>query len=136
MARRYTPDEKQTALAALVQTGGSYNRAAALTGVSVRTLRQWEREAAEADGERVLADLRHRLIENVIQLADSLETKIDDAPLNQHASALAQLIDRLMKLAEKLPQTAPDDGIRQIEYIYPDGSTHTTPPWARHDSDG
>ncbi len=135
MSQRYTPEAKRQALAALAQAGGSYRHAAAVTGVPARTLRQWEQEAAEADSERVLADVRHRLIENVVRLADSLEAKIDDAPLNQHASALAQLIDRLMKLAEKLPQAAPENKIRQVEYIYPDGSTHHTPPWANNDSD-
>lgn len=135
MARRYTSEEKRQALAALAQAGGSYRHAADATGVPARTLRQWEQEATEADSERVLADVRHRLIENVVRLADSLEAKIDDAPLNQHASALAQLIDRLMKLAEKLPQAAPENKIRQVEYIYPDGSTHHTPPWAKNDSD-
>ena len=137
MARRYySPEEKQRALATLTECGGSISRTAALTGISAPTLRQWEREAAEANSERVLADVRHRLIENVVRLADSLEAKIDDAPLNQHASALAQLIDRLMKLAEQLPQAAPTNKIRQVEYIYPDGSTHNAPPWAKDDSDG
>jgi hypothetical protein len=79
--------------------------------------------------------MRQRLVENVLLLADSLEAKIDDAPLNQHASALGQLVDRLIKLADKLPQSNPDDDVIRIEFVDADGSVHQTPYWSRGDSD-
>lgn len=139
MPRRYTDDDKRQALDCLRANGGDCRRTSQETGIPARTLRGWARQARqaeeEADMERAMAQMRHRLIDNVLRLANSLEAKIDDAPLNQHASALAQLVDRLIKLAEKLPQSSSDGEIRQIEYIYPDGSTHHTPPWANDDSD-
>lgn len=139
MSRRYTEEEKRRALARLRDEGGDFGQASASTGIPARTLRTWARQqrqtADEADAERVMAQLRHHLIENVLRLADSLEAKIDDAPLNQHASALAQLIDRLIKLAEKLPQGEHAGTIR-IEYIDLDDTVHSTPPWTRNDSEG
>ncbi|MBI5670290.1 MAG: transposase [Chloroflexi bacterium] len=139
MSRRYTDDDRRQALECLKANGGNCCQTSQETGIPVRTLRTWARQARQAeeaaDVERALAQMRQRLIDNVLRLANSLEAKIDDAPLNQHASALAQLVDRLIKLAEKLPPSSSDGEIRQIEYIYPDGSTHHTPPWADDDSE-
>lgn len=139
MPRRYTDDDKQRALARLRDNSGDCRCTSQETGIPARTLRNWARQEQQAEGEadmeRAMAQMRHRLIDNVLRLANSLEAKIDDAPLNQHASALAQLVDRLIKLAEKLPESNSDGEIRQIEYIYPDGSTHHSPPWANDDSD-
>ncbi len=136
MSRRYTDDQRQQALRVLAACGGDVRQASARTGIPARTLRTWAqraRAAAPADPEDAMLNLRQHLVENVLRLADSLEAKIDDAPLNQHAAALAQLIDRLIKLAEKLPQSAGDEPVIRVEYVDADGTAHDTPPWSGGD---
>lgn len=139
MPRQYTEEEKRKALDCLRENGGNCRLTSRATGIPLRTLQSWtqrEQNAADqAETEQAMARMRQRLVENVLRLADSLEAKIDDAPLNQHASALAQLVDRLIKLAEKLPQSNPDDDVIRIEFVDADGSVHQTPPWSRDDSD-
>jgi transposase-like protein len=107
--------------------------------IPVETLRAWRQElekmASRPDAD-TLPFLRERLIDNVMQLADSLDKAIDEAPLNQRAGALAQLVDRLIKLAEKLGSNEGQSGkVWTIEHKYPDGSRHPVPPWAGTDSE-
>ena len=139
MPRRYTDKEKRKALDCLRDCDGNFRQTSQATGIPLRTLQGWaqrERDAADrADTEQAMVRMRQRLVENVLLLADSLEAKIDDAPLNQHASALGQLVDRLIKLADKLPQSNPDDDVIRIEFVDADGSVHQTPYWSRDDSD-
>lgn len=139
MRRHYSEEEKWKALDCLRENGGNCRQTSQATGVPLRTLQRWTRREQDAADEAytawALARMRQRLVDNVLRLADSLEAKIDDAPLNQHASALAQLVDRLIKLADKLPQSNPDDDVIRIEFVDADGSVHQTPPWSRDDSD-
>ncbi|NWG15492.1 MAG: transposase [Chloroflexi bacterium] len=137
--RRYTAAEKQAALARLRENSGNVRITSAETGINPRTLRAWAQRQQSApapppESEPVEARLRDLLMDNILRLADSLEATIDDAPLNQRASALAQLIDRLLKLADKLPDEQRDHVLR-MEYVDPDGSVHATPPWARERSE-
>jgi transposase-like protein len=134
MARSYSEEDRQYGLEALRANGGSISLTSAQTGIPASTLRGWARrevEAGAADGaEAALAQLQPHLVESILRLAESLEARIDDAPLNQRASALAQLIDRLIRLAERLPHDASGAVVR-IEYVDADGSVHNTPEWER-----
>ena len=136
MSRRYTDDQRQQALRILSACGGNARQASVRTGIPASTLRAWAQQAhaaAPSDPNDAMLNLRQHLVENVLRLADSLEAKIDDAPLNQHAAALAQLIDRLIKLAEKLPQAAGDEPVIRVEYVNADGTAHDSPPWSGDD---
>lgn len=83
---------------------------------------------------QTLHALLDELTGNALDLASSLGEVIDDAPLNQRAAALAQIIDRIMKLAALLPPPKTEQVFR-IEYVDPDGSIHNAPFWARKDSE-
>jgi hypothetical protein len=82
----------------------------------------------------VLRQLQHQLLRLALELADGLEEAIPDAPLNQRVSALKALIDGVLKLEARMPQTEPQEKVYRIEYQYPDGTIHRTPPWAEEDS--
>lgn len=135
MSRQYTEAEKAAALARLAAHGGSAARASAETGIPPSTLRGWARQAArpapDRDSAAALAQLREALIHNAVTLALSLDDAIADAPLGQRAAALNQLIDKILKLADRLP--ASGEQVIRIEYGDPDGTTHAAPPWARDD---
>ena len=72
------------------------------------------------------------MIEDAIRLSESIEEVIDEAPLNQRATALNQMIDKIIKLSKELPQTG--EQVIRIEFIDPDGTTHETPYWSRDHS--
>jgi hypothetical protein len=85
----------------------------------------------------IIAVLRQRLLQNALTLADGLDEAVPEAPLRERAAALGVLIDRLIKLGWT-PEQEDDDHERvvRIEYTYPDGTTHQTPPWANPDYGG
>jgi hypothetical protein len=135
MSRQYTEAEKAAALARLAANGGSAARASHETGIPASTLRGWARQQPQptpspADTD-ALAQLRQALIHNAVTLALSLDDAIADAPLGQRAAALNQLIDKILKLADRLP--ANGEQVIRIEYGDSDGTTHEAPPWARDD---
>jgi len=89
--------------------------------------------------EQLRAEIRHlqmRLIASAMHVLDALKgQKVEDAPLNQLTSALGALLDRYLKLEahrRDLEARTANEGERvyRIEYRYPDGSIHQTPPWA------
>lgn len=83
-----------------------------------------------------------RIINQLMQRAETLIESIDEptitaAPLNQRSSALNAVratLDLLFKVQQQMmSQSANDDVTGQvirIEYQYPDGTIHSTPPWA------
>lgn len=137
MAKRYTDDERAQALERLDTNRGDLHLTSAETGISVGTLRQWKRRSyknADQVVEESLKYLQEQLIDNAVKLAESLEAATVDAPLNHRAAALGQLIDRIIKLAERIPQAVQREQVIRIEYRDPDGSIHSTPYWSRGDS--
>jgi transposase-like protein len=141
MSRRYSYEEKRQALKCLEESGGDFRYAGQQTGIPVVTLRRWARRQREERGQRLRAEierLHEQLVHNAVQLADLLERSIEDAPLNQVATALGGVIDRYLKIDEYLASTRPQEEREQvirIEYLYPDGSIHNSPPWAAEDCD-
>lgn len=138
---RYTIDEKRRALAALAQCEGDFPQAAAQTGIRTATLKRWAKHACEHRPERVQAKIEQvceQLADDAMRLAAAIETQIDDAPLNQLATALSAVIDRYLKLDEHLALRRDSDEkteVIRVEYQYPDGTCHDRPPWAAADSD-
>lgn len=117
----YSAEEKARALQRLHDHNGDIRRTSAETGISPRTLRRWT--AADTPEvpdtlEDSLHELRQQLIKDAVALAVSLLDVIEDAPLNQRATALNQLIDKILKLADDLPDT--EVPVIRIEYEDPD----------------
>lgn len=88
-----------------------------------------------------LAQVRRQLVMKAVELLNELDTqRIANAPLNQWASALSAIIDKLIKLiaqSESMDAAANQERqVMQIEYVYPDGTTHRAPPWADQSIEG
>jgi hypothetical protein len=131
---QHTPEVKARAIQRLL-AGETENTVSREMDIPPDTLRAWK-QAALANAADTLSFLRERLVDNVIQLANSLDKAIDDAPLNQRAGALAQLVDRLIKLADKLGSgEKQSERVWKVKYEYPDGTLHDVPPWAGADSE-
>jgi transposase-like protein len=153
---RYSDEQRQAALDCLAANEGDFRRTSAETGIAVRTLRKWARgeqfSGAELAGlkEELTAyqqfledserpdDVLHRagielmlsMIDDAILVSEHMETAIPDAPLNQLAAALGQLIDKILRLSKELPRAG--EQVIRIEFIDADGTTHQTPYWARN----
>ena len=85
--------------------------------------------------------LQQLALENMLQeatrLSASLGEAIEDAPLGQRATALNQLLDKVLKvLALAQGNVAAQEEVRvRVEFQDADGSLHETPFWARADSE-
>ncbi len=81
-------------------------------------------------------ELRQILLDIALDLARAIRETTASAPLNQLSAALGLVIDRLLRLEALAPRSATPAGqeVIRIEYLDPDGTPHSTPPWARDDS--
>jgi transposase-like protein len=132
MPRHFTADEKEQALQLLADNRGDVARTAAQLGINPRTLYAWRKRAdvmpvnltnlknfphesavIASDDVEALRNLQQEMLHEAYNLVHSIEEAIDDAPLNQRVAALAQLIDRIIKLSVQLPH--PEDDV-QIAY--------------------
>lgn len=130
MPRHYTNEEKQLVLQRLSANHGDVARTVAESGVPIRTLYNWQKNAEIAEN-RVLnlktlqpspqyaADratgeinpevldslypVRDKMLLIINSLIDSIIPAIKDAPLNQRVAALTQITDRYIKLGHELP---------------------------------
>lgn len=107
MARReYSDEDKATALAALNANGGNVHRTAKDLGIPRATLARWSQGVAinsnvsnlEQHKKRVLAD---ELEEIAQQLAGALAGKMAEASLQQTATSLGIVIDKMQLLRGK-----------------------------------
>ena len=73
-----------------------------------------------------------QLLDEATLLADSLGEAIDDAPLGQRATALNHLLDTILRILALLPRQ--EEVLVRVEFQDPDGTAHSTPPWARSNS--
>jgi transposase-like protein len=140
MTRRYTAQEKADALKVLEANNGDFSATAKQLGMNRETLQRWSLDFREQRIERVrtqITRLHEQLAENALRLAQAMEHKIDDAPLNQVATALNTTVDRYLKIDDHLSTLQSDDKTElkiRIEYMYQDGSIQNLPPWARPDT--
>jgi transposase-like protein len=132
MSRRYTSEEKDHAIQQLIANHGDVTLTSLETGIAERTLTRWKRSMVlpprgafpsrpqpqpppqpqnpiAADDLEALRDLQQEMLREAYNLVHSIEEAIDEAPLNQRVAALAQLIDRIMKLSVQLPRADDDD---------------------------
>lgn len=141
MVRRYTQEEKDQALELLIANNGDLSLTSAETGIPIRTLENWRRAGVlpppvisppppppiPDDRLEALEDIQQQMLREARNLAYSLRETVADAPLNQRVAALAQLLDRIIKLNTQLPNPTKETVFR-IEYIDPEGHVHATPP--------
>lgn len=98
-----------------------------------------ETEQATDSAEQVaeaLKQLQRQLLDLALNIVNEMEEAIADAPLNQQVAALKAILDSVLKLEERMPQTESREKVYRIEYRYPDGTIHNSPPWAEDDSEG
>ena len=131
MSRRYTQEEREQVIQLLIANDGDVALTALQSGIPERTLTRWKRSLVwpsnlaqpqpppqpqmtiASDDIEALRNLQQEMLHEAYNLVHSIEEAIEDAPLNQRVAALAQLIDRIIKLSVQLPH--PDDDV-QIAY--------------------
>lgn len=103
--RRYSDDERATALAALAANGGNLARTAKQLGIPGTTLKQWAKgqrhpEAAQMSDQKK-GDLADALEGVAWKLAEAAPDKIPFADLKNLAVALGIVIDKMQILRNK-----------------------------------
>ncbi|MBZ0299151.1 MAG: hypothetical protein K8J31_05400 [Anaerolineae bacterium] len=151
---RYSDEQRQAALDCLAANEGDFQLASEETGVPAATLRKWARreqatgqelvqlqerltalrqqvkaEPSASVRERMENELLDSMVDNALALAKTIQNDLDSAPLSQRATALNQVIDKILKLLAMLPPVG--EQVIRIEFIDPDGSSHETPYWSR-----
>jgi len=120
MPQPFSPQKKAHALQRLDANFGNIARTAAETGISERTLLRWRQHlipptpppptqpitppAIPSDDLQALINLKVRLLQAADFISLNIIPAVEIAPLNQRVAALAQLIDRIIKLAAELPE--------------------------------
>lgn len=125
MARRYTEDERATALAALTANGGNLSRTARVLNVPRTTLKRWH--AAMATESPALAELRQ---EKKTALASILEgivhALLDEAakPAKMAAANLRDLVvasgiavDKMILLRESTESLSDDERAARVKAL-------------------
>jgi len=127
----YPAEKKREALAALAENDGDLAATHEQTGVSKRTLRRWRKAAAASKSAEPPFDvsLEKHLQKALLQIVDSIAQQSQDAALNHQVSAFNGLFDRLLKLRDEQPATAPE--CIEVVYVDEDGSRHQRPSWHR-----
>jgi hypothetical protein len=118
----YSPQEKAVLLEKLTANQGDVHRTFLETGVSERTLYRWRGELWQSwrhqssppsppksppefeNDLQALAYLRHKIMAELVSVADSYDVSASFASPTQRARVLTQLLDRVMKLDEHLKQ--------------------------------
>lgn len=130
----YTHQQKRDALEQVIMSGGDLDAVSAKMKINKETLRRWLKDAPP-----VLDQLQTHIEGHALKLAKDLLSEEETLPLNQRASALGMLIDRLLKLeALKVPaDSTADEAHNTIEIVYrrANGSHTAQPDWRREGSD-
>ena len=127
----YTPQQKKDAIEHLLLNGGDVDKTSTEMNIRKATLRRWMKDAPS-----VLEYLQTYMSAHALTLAKDLLQDGQSTPLNQRASALGMLVDRLLKFDALKPPT--ESHTRStVEIIYRDqqGGTATEPDWRREGSD-
>lgn len=125
MPRQFTPDQKANALEILASNGGDIPQVHFQTGIPQRTLYRWRSELWQTwrrqappppspkplpqfkDDLDALAFLRHKIMTELLNLANHYSESSAYTTPSQRVAFLSQLIDRLMKLDEHLKPYKP-----------------------------
>lgn len=103
--RRYSDEDRANTLAALAANEGNVARTAKQLGIPAKTVENWAKgtnhpEAAEL-GDRKKGVLADKLEEVAWKLAGALDQKIEQAGLQQTATSLGIVIDKMQLLRNK-----------------------------------
>jgi hypothetical protein len=104
MKRRYTTDDKASALRQLAANNDNAALTSEQTGIPESTLRHWSNRRVPINETQQLRLLRLRLIAEAMNLAGNIKNVIGEAPLNQRSTALNQMIDKILKITEILEE--------------------------------
>lgn len=86
-----------------------------------------------AKATEALKQLQQMLLHLALVLVEGLGEAVPDAPLNQRVAMLKALIDGVLKLEARMPKAETEERVYRLEYRYPDGTIHNSPPWAEDD---
>lgn len=122
----------------------SIERASQTSGVPLSTLRYWKQQEARIKRDyymhlheealHKLLVVQNRMADKMVEIIAAIDAeRIKNAPLNQLASALAILVDRIIKVHDAKEIETPDTPVRFEYYNAATGKTGTTPPWAEDD---
>ena len=156
--KRYSDEFKRQAAARVVANPDQISTIARELGISRSALYDWRTqygspvssplpegegagvraavEPSAADPDLAAQDqrLHQALLDTAFALTAAIRETTDSAPLNQLSAALGLVIDRLLRLESAHPTaTTATEEVIQIAYLYPDGSEHSSPPWAEGD---
>lgn len=143
-ARRQGPQARRAGPARAREQDGAEAATVARLRQAETRLAQIRREQASPASDTPVgpyARLERLALEDMLQeasrLAASLGEAIEDAPLGQRATALNQLLDKIMKVLSLLPRKgAAQEEVRvRVEFQDADASLHPTPYWTRAHSD-
>lgn len=135
MPRRYSIEEKRRALEALQANGGNVRKTSGEIGIPMKTLRLWKQKRDVGDEvEESIQRLRQQLIENALKLAKELKHANGSATFDQRATALNQIVDKIIRLGAKLSEDRPIEKVIRFEYENPeDNPLYQPPPGADED---
>jgi hypothetical protein len=122
----------------------SLERASETSGVPLSTLRYWKQQEAEIKHDyyqhlheealHKLLYVQNRMADKMVLIIEAMDKEvINNAPLNQLASALGILVDRIIKVHDAKEIETPDTPVRFEYYDASTGKTGETPPWAEED---
>jgi transposase-like protein len=139
---RYTLEQKISALDAL-KSGDTVEAISQKMNLSGSTLKEWNRQHDDIrreyrqqvrnEADYTMALVQGRMADKAVAMLEAMDqTRIDNAPLNQLASALGVLIDRFLKLQEAQEESDAEntEQVIRYEFRYPDGSLGETPYFA------
>jgi transposase-like protein len=140
MARHYTAEEKLRALDSLSANLDDILATSIETGIPEATLRRWRRQyMPDYESALQMRKLRQTLIKEALDLASHIKQVIEEAPLNQRATALNHMVDKILKITQLLEVKTDEPETTQpalrIEFVDEQGELHDTPYWAERDTD-
>lgn len=121
--RAYTDEERANALAALAANAGNVARTAAQLDIPQATLRAWSTGDRHPESTQMCdqkkGPLADRLEEVAWKLAEAIPDKLADSPLQQIATSLGIVIDKMQLLRNKptaigRTEGADDDDVRKL----------------------
>lgn len=122
----------------------SLEKASATSGVPLSTLRSWKQNEATIkrdyylylhdEAVHKLLVVQNRMADKAVAVLEAMDkTRIANAPLNQLASTLGILLDRILKVNDGKEIETPDTPVRFEYFDSTTGQTSETPPWTEDD---
>jgi transposase-like protein len=115
--RRYSDDDRATAIAAVTANGGNVGLTARQLGIPEATVRQWVKEQRHPEAAKMSEQKRGPLADSceriAWKLAGRVEETADKAPINHAAVAFGIMVDK-MRLLRDQPTTIIKHGFSDL----------------------